>query len=236
MRFIIFLLCLSTQILHAQIDLSEIKSLIQNEVEQNHFSGNILIADQGTAIYQASFGNTTLDKQIPIQTDTRFSVASITKMMTAILTLQLVEEGQLSLEDNLSSLLPEFEIPKAKKISIHHLLLHISGLPNEHHLIYRKPVSPVEYVNATLNNKNKGAGFGSFNYNNLDYVLLGLIIEKKTGKSWQENIQSKIINPLGLTQTGFLEKDKYPADFAYSYRVMKDGELEADPSFYIENF
>ncbi|MFK7904445.1 MAG: serine hydrolase domain-containing protein [Chitinophagales bacterium] len=219
----------------SSIDSTEIQKLLQKEVDNQYFSGTVLIAEKGKTVYHQSYGNAYEQGEAKIKLDTKFSIASITKMFTAIVVLQFVQEGKLSLEDSLEELLPNLSIPDGNKITVHHLLLHISGLPNEKNKIYHQAVSPVDFVNQTLKNKQKTA-INSFNYNNLDYVLLGLIVEEKTGESWRKNIEERILKVLKMKDTGFLAYGNYPKNFAYTYQVSKKGKFTQDPFFYIENF
>ena len=229
----VMLLCIG---LHsqAQINIEEIDRIAQNSVTNDLFEGTILVAEDGNIVYQNSFGFIDKDSTEPIENTTHFGVASITKMFTAIIALQLVEEGKIHLDDKLNVLLPDLNIPKANKITVHHLLLHISGLPNEDDEIYAQAKSPQEFVHETIDNKINR--YGKFNYANIDYVLLGLIIEKYDNTTWENSVQSRIIEKASMTQTGFLKKGKYPGNFAYTFSYNEDNNREADPSFYIENF
>ena len=76
----------------------------------------------------------------------------------------------------------------------------------------------MEFIEQVLAQKGKSAGFGKYNYNNVDYVLLGMIIERLTQKSWEDNIEEQFIKPLGLENTGFLAKGNYPKDFAFAHQ------------------
>ena len=130
--------------------------------------------------------------------------------------------------------MPEFDIPKGKKITVHHLLLHISGLPNENDAIFSEQKTPAAFVTETL--KEKGSSLGEFNYANIDYVLLGLVIEKYDKKSWELAIKHRILEPLKMENSGFLKKDTYPQDFAYSFSYDANGARQLDPLFFIENY
>lgn len=226
---------LSTTLL-AQIDIPAIDEIVKTNIEQHYFQGTVLVADQGEIVYQKTVGLLDREANILLNDQTRYGVASITKMITAILTLQLVEEGKLSLETSINEILPHLSIPKGHKITIHHLLLHISGLPNEASDIYSHPVSPENYVLETMKRKQKDIGFGKFNYANIDYVLLGLVIEKLRQQTWESVVQERIIQALHLEATGFLKKGKYPDNIAQTYMVSEEGQFEKDPEFYIENF
>lgn len=219
---------------NAQIDTAAIDAIVQDAATNNFFEGTVWVAEKGETVYQKSFGHRDEAQRISIANEDRFSIASITKMFTAIVILQLVEEGKFELSDNLKTLLPDLKIRKSKKITVHHLLLHISGLPNEADQVYQQKKSPVEFVNETLSQK--GGRLGKFNYANIDYVLLGLIAEKYDGKPWQEIVQNRILNKLNMENTGFLSYDNYPDDFAYSFSFDEDENRQADPMFFIENF
>lgn len=220
-------------------DLSEkikkIESILAEHSNHRNFSGNVLIAERGTVLYENSFGFRDREKELSLASDTRFGIASITKMITAITVLQLVEDGKLSLDTSLENLFPDLDIPKGDKITLHHLLLHISGLPNEPNAIYASNKSPEAFVDELLSKFRKNKKFGKFNYANIDYVLLGMAIEKATGNTWQNEIEERFIRKLGLTGTGFLKKGAYPDNFAQSYTIEGE-QYQKDPAFHIENF
>jgi len=219
---------------HAQMNTVTVDSIVQSAVNDKSFEGTILIAEQGEIQYQKSFGHADAQQRVAIANDMTFSIASITKMLTALVILQMVEDGKLKLDDPLVELLPEIDVPKANKITVHHLLLHISGLPNEKNEIYAVETKPAEFVAQTLTNKRNK--FGAFNYANIDYVLLGLIIEKLDGRSWQKSIQERILDKAGMEETGFLKRGNYPDNFVYTYNIDKKENRIQDPLFYIENF
>ncbi|TMM53721.1 beta-lactamase family protein [Maribacter algarum] len=219
---------------NAQLDTARIDSIVQKSVSSDAFEGTVLIADKGNIVYQESFGFNDSDNRTPVTNTSHFSIASVTKLFTAIAIMQLIEKDKFQLTDNLETLLPELDIPKGKKITVHHLLLHISGLPNENDAIYLKAKTPKVFISETL--AQKGSRFGSFNYANIDYVLLGLLIEKYDKTSWEESIKNRILGPLKMENSGFLKKDVYPEDFAYPFSYNAEGKRQKDPLFFIENF
>ena len=218
----------------AQMNTKKIDSIVQNAAAANSFEGTVLIAENGKIAYQKSFGFKDEDKSDPIENSTRFSIASITKLCSAIIILQLAEEGKFELNANLETLVPELKIPQSTHITVHHLLLHISGLPNENDDIYTQPKDPGDFVIETM--ANESHSFGEFNYTNLDYVLLGLIIEKYDGMPLEQSVQKRILDHCSMDQTGFLNKGKYPENFAYSFSFDEDGIRKADPLLFIENY
>ena len=215
--------------------IKKIQAIADDHAANKQFEGTILIADKGEPIYHKAFGFRNRAQQIPNQPNTKFGIASITKMITAIIILQLVEEKKLRIKDTVEKLFPDFDIPKGEAITIHHLLLHISGLPNESNDMYRQARSPEAFVQSVLRKFRKNKNLGTYNYTNIDYVLLGLVIENICGQTWQEVVEERIIQPLQLGSTGFLQKGDYPEAYAWTYSIKK-GRIRKDYDFHIENF
>ncbi len=208
---------------------------VQKHIDSSYFEGVVLVAEQGNIVYQRAHGLADRENQKPIQSNTRFLVASVTKMITSILVLQFIEKGSLALDTKLHTLLPDLSIPQAKNISVQDLLLHTSGLPKEKDAIYRTARTPREFLQEVLLQKSSGK-MGSFQYNNVDYVILGLILEKLSGNSWEILLKEQIIRPLGLKNTGIVYRDAQPENFAHTYQVNKKGTFKKDPPYFIENF
>ncbi len=211
-----------------------IQAAVNSYLKETGFSGTILVAQKGKPLFHESYGLAYRSTPDTIRNDYHFSIASITKLFTAIRILQLAEQEKLRLQDPVVEYLPEFAPALSDQITLHHLLLHLSGLPNEKDKLYQHPYPPSEMLERTLENPS-GTSLGAFNYNNVDFLLLGLIIEKLTNSTWQENIERHILEPLGMVETGFLAYGYYPDEFAYTYS-LKRGQLRQDPLFYIENF
>ena len=220
----------------SKADSSEIDKIVQFHVEQNHFSGTILIAQAGEVNYHQSFGPADVRTGEVIQNTNKYGIASITKMFTAIRILQLVEAEKLALTQTVAELLPALQVPNAEQITVHHLLLHTSGLPNERGVIYRQKRTPQETLAKTLN-QSSSTDLGTFNYNNIDYILLGLIIEELTGTAWDQDMKDHILDPFEMKDTGFLSRNQYPEPFSYPYTLSKNKTTKhPDPSFFIENY
>lgn len=220
--------------LSSQTDLtSEINNIVEDHVQNHRFSGTILIAHKGQPIFHQTFGKIFPFESNSLENHTEYSIASITKLFTSIRILQLVESNQLKLDDSIIKYLPELQSKISNEITPHHLLLHISGLPNESDELYRKTSTPQDYIRKSLQNpKNQ---LGEFNYNNVDYVLLGLIIESITGQDWAEEIRQHILLPAKMMNTGMLSREQYPEHFAFTYS-FQDGSPQKDPFLHIENY
>ena len=226
----------ATSPLYAQDEGStEIVQTIESYFSANPFSGTLLVAKEGVPVYHQSFGYGYIPAEDSITNAYHFSIASITKLFTAIRVLQLVDTGKLNLDEEITPYFPDLQFPGENPITLHHLLMHNSGLPNEKDQVYRKAYPPQEIVKMSLANKAKGQ-FGAFYYNNIDYMLLGLVIEKVTGSTWEEEIQAAILDKVGMKETGFLKYGEYPDDFAYTYSYKNSSKPKQDPLVYMENF
>jgi CubicO group peptidase (beta-lactamase class C family) len=169
----------------------------------------VLIARQGEVIYEKAFGKANLELSVPMTTDMVFRLGSVTKQYTAIAILKLMEEGKLSLSDSIQKFLPGFPA-KGQSITIENLLTHTSGIVDYLALntpqanapfMIRHDLEPGAIIDLF---KNEPLGFipgTRYSYSNSNYFLLGAIIEKITGKTYREYIESGLLQPAGLKQT-----------------------------------
>ena len=215
-------------------DTLKIQSAVEEYLSETGFSGTVLVAKSGQPIFHQSYGLAYRSTPDTIQNEYHYSIASITKLFTAIRILQLVEAGQIDLFTPVVEYLPAYRGLIKEEVCPHHLLLHLSGLPEEKNrfFLFEKPI---EALTQGVLKKGKAGKFNTFNYNNIDYILLGLLIEQVTGTAWAEDMQTHILTPLGLRETGFLAYGDYPRNFAYPYS-QKGERLEQDRFFQIENF
>ena len=191
---------------------NNIEEIIKTHVQNHQFSGTVLVANNGNPIVHQSQGLGYRLTPDTLRNHYHYAIASVTKLFTAIRILQLVGDQQLQLNQPVVQHLPQYTDRISDEITIHHLLLHLSGLPNEKDRVYRHPLDPNDLVALTLKNKTK-AKFGTFNYNNLDYVLLGLVIEAITENTWQQEIQTHLLDALQMSNTGFLAYGPIPQRF-----------------------
>jgi D-alanyl-D-alanine carboxypeptidase len=228
------LLAFHTSLTASSSDSTDLAKVVATYLRSSDFSGTILVAKGGEPVYHRSFGLAHRGTSDTIRNNYRFAIASVTKLFTGIRILQLQQNGQLNLTDPVVKYLPQFQSLIGPAVSIHHLLLHISGLPEEKNSVYRHG-HPIEGLVAESLRENRAGTFEAFNYNNIDYMLLGLVVEAVTGKRWQQNIEEAILQPLEMTNTGFLKYGEYPARFAYAYQ-LKGQRLVKDPTLHMENF
>ena len=207
-------------------------SLLSNASRLDIFSGVVLIADKDSVNYLKAYGDLDWDRNIPNRTDTKFNIGSIGKLFTQILITQLIQEGKLSLSDNLEKLYPIYHNENDKKITVK-LLLTFSAGPGDYFQIKEFQQHPDSYRDvkdlAELISKEPllyepGT---SNKYSNSSYVILGGIIEKITGKTYLQNLMERILVPLGMNNSGFIYKDSKTVNTAKGFIVTPDGRKES---------
>jgi CubicO group peptidase (beta-lactamase class C family) len=187
---------------------NKINEYLVSAVSAYKFNGVALVARKGEVLLHKAYGWRNFEKQTYNDTATIFPILSITKSFTAMVLLKLQEENKISVEDKLNEYLPDF--PNGDKITIENLITHTSGIYNytddigeEDSAIINHPVKQKQVLEIFYNKPlsyQPGKGFG---YNNSGYYLAGVIMEKVTGKSWEQNIRDVIFNPLGMKNSGF---------------------------------
>jgi len=173
------------------------------------FNGAALVAENGKVTYKGAFGMANMEWEIPNAPDTKFRLGSITKQFTATLILQLVAQGKIKLDGKLSDYLPDYRKDIGDKVTIHHLLTHTSGIPSYTSLpgffdnVSRNPYKVTEFVKKYASGDLEFEPGSTFRYNNSGYFLLGAIIEKVTGKSYEQALKENIFDPIGMKNTGY---------------------------------
>ena len=193
----------------AQQNVQKIDALLKQYYDYGQFNGSVLVAEKGKVIYKKGFGMANMEWAIPNQPDTKFRIGSVTKQFTATLILQLVEEGKIKLDGKLSDYLPDYRKETGDKVTIHQLLNHTSGIPSYTSRpdffaeVSRNPYGVTDFVKKHASGDLEFKPGSKFSYNNSGYFLLGAIIEKVTGKSYETVLKERILDPLGMTNTGY---------------------------------
>ncbi len=198
--------------------------------EKSKAMGNLLIAKDGKLVYSRSIGYGQIngaDKKA-LTAGSRFRIGSITKMFTASMILQLVEEKKLKLTDTLDKFFPQ--IANSNKITIQQILSHRSGIhdsivdPKLRPASKTEPVTREELLAVVAKGKPDFEPDTKALYSNSGYFLLGMILEKVTGKSYEENLKKRITSKIGLrdtyTATGNIDVTK---NEALTYMNFGDG-------------
>ena len=176
--------------------------------------------------------------KIPIKADTLFDAGSITKNFVAALTLKLVEEGLLTLDDPLHKWLPDFQHID-NTITIRQLLNHTSGIPNIKGPSFTGPIlknperlwSLKEAIQTFVHKRQFPKGTGWY-YSNAGYILLGMIIEKAAGSKVSTELRKRFWNPLGLDSTFFAVEEVLPGNIAHGWIDLNGDKVLDDFSVY----
>lgn len=202
------------------LKIQKIDQLVSTFAQYGQFNGTILVAENGKLLYKKGFGMANFDWSNLNQPDTKLRLASVTKQFTAMLIMQLVVEKKLHLNVPISSYLTDY--PNAEKITIHHLLTHTAGIPNytsfpNYRDVMNKSLKPEEIVTLFANSALLFTPGEKHEYSNSGYVLLGIIIEKATGKTLDTVLNEKILLPLNMHNTGFEQTGKVLKNRASGY-------------------
>ena len=187
----------------------KIISFFKRKYKSRVFNGNILFAEKGKVIAHTSFGYANFRKKEKLSINHSFQLASASKPVTAVATLQLIEKGQLSLEDTIQKFFPKFPY---QNITIHQLLSHRSGMSQYTHFCDR-PDSIWPNKNKTINNDNVLKIMSDivplinyppnkrYYYCNTNYLILASVIEKISGMKFNDYLKKYIFNPIGMENT-----------------------------------
>lgn len=217
--------------------------------EQQQFSGTILVRQHGRTRYSRSFGLADRAFAVPATGATRYRVASVTKLFTAVLILQLAGEGRLNLDAPLRAALPDYPGQGADRITVHQLLNHTSGIAQWDRIgsyqeafangiaQYQAPLDAAALLRRCCAGPLERSPGTAFAYNNADYLVLGRIIERLTGQSYEQALAARILRPLGLADTGMLHWDRIVPRLAATYFWRDDqNRLVPDMPVYWENW
>ncbi len=192
------------------------------------------------ASWFAASGVSRLEDNTPLKPDDRFEIGSITKTFVATTVLQLVEEGKLSLEDTLTTLLPESitaDILNSETITLKQLLQHTSGIPDyvdvlfnqasDDPTVFLQEWEPEELVYLTDGVEPYFEPGESWRYSSTNFILAGLIIEAVTGNNIAAEIRTRILEPLNLENTFFAKEEEIPGGYISGYwDFNEDGTLD----------
>jgi len=224
-------------------------SFIESFAREHEFSGTILVQEGSAQSCQRSFGFADRAFKVPADVTTHYRIASITKLFTSVVVLQLRDEGKIDLNGTIKKYLPDYGGEGGDEITIHHLLNHTSGLPQYDNVSsyqeafangveqYQKPLPPEALLKRCCTGKLAGKPGTKFNYNNADYFVLGRIIERLDGKTYEQSLTHRILAPLGLKETGMLHWDAIIDRLAPTYFFRDDTKtLVNDMPVYCENW
>ena len=181
---------------------ADFDKVINEELALNGAGATVLVSRRGEIIYDKSFGLANVELNVPMRTENVFRIGSITKQFTAIAILQLMEQAKLNLQDEITQFIPNYPMQGAK-ITIEHLLTHTSGIRDYASLrdtVQRGKIdfTPEAMIDYFKNQPMRFQPGARYEYSNSNYFLLGYIIEKITGNTYQHYLVKNLFEPLDM--------------------------------------
>lgn len=210
---LITLLILISTICFGQEKNKLLDSLFSTMNQRGQFYGNVLIAEHNKIVFSESYGYADREKKVLLNEQTLFNIGSVSKAFTAIAILQLAEKEKLKLSDKVVKYLPDF--PYAE-ITIHHLLIHAAGLPNDYDLLKNgnwdnSKIASNKDVLSALNEQKPELQFTPgerSEYSNLGYMLLAEIVKTSSKTDFKESLQNNLFRPANMTRTNIYNSEE----------------------------
>ena len=220
-------------------------SFLEQAYANRQFNGNVLVARKGDVVYHKSFGVGNIDPEIPLQLDSQFRLASVSKPFTAMAIMILKERDILDYDDLISKYLPELPY---QGVNIRHLLTHSSGIPDYTYLFerYWDPDHEVFTEKRYAHNGDVISMFVEhqpellfspgerYSYSNTGYVFLASIVERATETPFEKFLEENIFAPLGMSNTLLYSaiRDDPMERRVYGYRLALDGDSHLPNDFH----
>ncbi len=206
-----------------EIKNEKMESYMQSILTSTHFQGTVLVAKGDSVIHHAAYGMFDVEKRIPNTISTQFLIGSLTKSFVAVAVMKLVEEKKLNLQMPVTTYLPGLKKELADGLTIHYLMKQQSGLESsfdnltEYEIMDITPAELLAIINKSKRSFQPGE---KYQYTNINYAILAMIIESVTGTTYQQYLQTTIFNPAGMQYTGMERLTNTPANRAIGYRTV----------------
>jgi CubicO group peptidase (beta-lactamase class C family) len=204
---------------------SSFDSILNKEFKASEPGATAIVVRKGQVIYKKAIGLADMELNVPLQTDMIFRIGSITKQFTAVAILQLADQGKLSLQDDIKKYMPDLLFKET--VTVEQLLNHTSGIKSytskpDFEGKMRTDMTTMEVIKLTEKDTLEFKPGTKWNYNNTGYVMLGYIIEKITGKPYEEYIQQNLFTPAGMTNSYYGSEAKIIRNRAKGYEKEKN--------------
>jgi CubicO group peptidase (beta-lactamase class C family) len=202
---------------------SAIDDYVQAEMNRQHIPGvSLAVVKNGEVVLAKGYGFSNLEHQVPVKPATIFQSGSMGKQFTATAVMMLIEEGKVSLDEKISKYLGE--VPEAwQNITVRHLLTHTSGLTDyPADFDFRRDYTEDELLKRAQAIKPDFKPGEKWQYSNLAYVTLGILIHKVSGKFYGDLLQERIFKPLGMTTTRIISETDIVPNRAAGYRFINN--------------
>lgn len=190
------------------------------KAQTNNFSGNVLVVHEGKIILKEGYGWKDRETEMPEDGNSVFDVGSITKQFTGAAILKLEMQGKLKTSDLLSKYFPEIPADK-KNITLHHLLTHSAGFPGAIGDDFEQ-ISSEDFMKLAFNEELLFTPGEMYEYSNVGFSILGILVEKLSGKTYEQFLHDEIFVPAGMLHTGYIIPQYDPNTLSVGY--SSDGE------------
>ena len=213
-------------------DWNDFDRYVQDALPGWHCPGAAVAVVRGDdVVYRAAHGDRDVERGLPMTPDTRFAMASVTKSFTTMSVALLVDEGELAWDRPIREVVPELILHDASataQLTLRDMLSHRTGLPRHDLAAWRLDLPRAEFVKR-LRHLPFSAGFREkFQYNNLMYYVTAHVVERVTGRRWEDFVRQRIFEPLGMTASNFApEPPRDDQANALGYRVDRDDDGRA---------
>jgi CubicO group peptidase (beta-lactamase class C family) len=209
-------------------------ALVVDQVGKEHrFSGTILVSRDGEVVFEKAYGLASRQLDVPNTPETKYHIASLTKMFIAMAALILLEQGHIELQEKPGAYLPELAVLN-RDTTIHHLLSHTSGLQDiyeiqnlrfEMHKLKNEQGDLLSYLVRLPQMFPPGE---RWSYSSTGYILMGYLMEKVTGLSFAELMDRYVLAPLSMANTGLDNPRKINFGRAYGHTIENGQAVNAD--------
>ncbi len=196
--------CLLMTAFHSRAD--DVDDYVNRQMRRQHIPGlSLAVVKDGKVIKAKGYGLASVELNLPASKDTVYQIGSVTKLFTATAVMILVNDGKIGLDNKITNYLSDLP-PAWSGITVGHLLSHTSGITNDYaaeakYIGRRVPLSPKALINSVFNSQLNSEPGAKVAYSNTGYYLLGLLIEKVSGKSYPDFMKERIFDPLKMEST-----------------------------------
>ncbi|MFC0003043.1 serine hydrolase domain-containing protein [Micromonospora siamensis] len=223
--------------MHGQARDEAVSALVRDAVDTDGFSGVVLVGRAGAVLHAEAVGLANRTWQVPNRMDTRFRVASVSKMFTAVAVLQLVQRGRIGLTDRIVDLLGLTDVTVPPDVTVEHLLTMTAGIAdwfdetgdweaNWAELLRRQPIyllrDNADYLPLFTGKPPRFPAGERHEYNGACYLLLGLLVERLTGAPFAEHLRDHVFRPAGMRHTDLVALDDVAPGVAEGYLPVRD--------------
>lgn len=222
------------------VNKAELARVVGQVADAHALSGALLVSQDGDVLIEQAYGFASRQLSVPNTLDTKFHIASVSKMFSAMAALVLFEQGRIDLHAKPSAYVPELAALDSR-ITIHHLLSHTSGILDVYavpHLRYEMSKLKHEHGDLVMYLARLPHTFApgeGWSYSSTGFILMGYLMERVTGLSFDELMKRYVLTPLSMTNTGLDSPRRINPGRAYGH-TCEDGQLVNAPNDKLSEF